>query len=284
MFELSSDDLCGVWAPLLVPMNARGRLDTGALEVEIEHLAGTGVSGLLLDATSAPWGRLPELDAREVLDAAAGQAYAVGLAVVADDELLDLRAASELGASAALVHVRPGDVAECVRLALAAEPSGIVLDGRAVGAWTPPALREALDATPILAYVHGGADAESLEGIRDLERQIGVLVSPEIGHAAWRWGAAGTCGALVALSPGGFVDLGSRMEDDGRELAQLELRLQRFVELALAPLRRHGQTPGDLTRHLAAAGGWCPPLGPVDREVVAELAAHASALLPELVR
>lgn len=283
MFTLTPESLAGVWCPVLVPVDEDDQFDADALGDELRYLAKSGVTGLFLDATSAPWPRLGHLDVKEVLDEAAGIGFTLGLPVVAADELIDVRAALELGASAPLVDVRPGDVGECVRLALAAEPSGIVIDGRGAGSWSPAQLREALAATPFVGYVQGAPDPDELEGIRDLEDRVGVLAPPEVGHAAWRWGASGTCGALVALSPAGFADAWARVETDGRDLARLELRLQRFVEVALAPMRRHGHTPGDLTRHLAAAGGWCPPLGPVDERIVEGLAEHASELLPELV-
>lgn len=276
MFDLSTEDLRGVWLPLVLPPDRRARPGRW-LSQHLEALAGGGVAGLLLDASCGS-----PSEAERLLEVAAEPAAKAELPILADSERIAIERAEELGASAALVHLSPGDIPGYLQVSNPCNTTPIVLDGRGSGDWNPGQLREAHGAAPLLGYIHGGSEGEALDGLGAVQDRMGVLAPATIGHTAWRWGAHGLAGELLLLNPGWFARAWSGIDEGERDLADLELRLQRFEELALQPLRRRSDDPGLVAQLLAA---WNTPekfAAGLDPGTLATISDLAADLLPEL--
>ena len=276
MFDLSTEDLRGIWVPLVLPVGRRGGLPD-LLAGHLEPLADAGVSGLFIDTSSCA-----SVDAEELLAAAAAPAAELELPVLVDSDRVPMVRAEELGASASLVHLSPGDLTGYLHVASESGTTPIVIDGRGSGDWSPDQLREAHGAAPLLGYIHGGSEGEALDGLGAVRDLIGILAPPTIGHTAWRWGAHGLAGELLLLDPGWFERAWAGIEEGERGLSELELRLQRFEELALQPLRRRSSDPAVVASLLAAVNDperWRHEL---DGDLLEATASLAEELLPEL--
>ena len=134
---MTSDlDLRGVWLPLITPFDAKGEVDTKAIESLCHEYATAGVSGIVALGTT---GEATSLDASEkeaVVDAVLRASTAAGIRVIVGTGTNNTRAT--IAATAALAQ-KPAVVAALVVVPYYVRPSvdGIVAHLRAVAAASP---------------------------------------------------------------------------------------------------------------------------------------------------
>ena len=269
-----SPPIYGVWATLLLPVDAEDRIDMAALGRQTDRLIESGVHGLYCNGTAGEFFSQSEAEFRAIATlladkcTAAGRPFQIGCSHMdAGISLARVTLARQLH-PVAIQIILPNwisltaaeQVAFVARIAEAAEPVPLVL-------YNPP------NAKLILAPAELGALARAVPAIAGFKLPAGdaawyAAMRAEIGHLSvfvpghmlatgLGEGAAGSYSNIAALNPATARSWYDQMLADRPAALAVEARLQAFLRDHIVPLRdRYGLSDPALDKLLAWIGGW----------------------------
>ncbi|GAA1612143.1 dihydrodipicolinate synthase family protein [Kribbella sancticallisti] len=304
MRPLTSIDLRGVWASLLLPLGSDDAIDFGRLSSQLDTLVAAGLDGLYAHGTAGEFQTLtePEFDRiNELLTAACETAslpFQLGAShPSAQLSLSRVRRAAALSPSAIQV-VLPDwlplndqeAVAFLTRVAAAADGVPLVLYNppHAKTRVEPALLVELARAVPTLVGLKSaGGDEEWFD--QALDSGLSLFVPGHFLASMTQLGAHGSYSNVAALSPAGAVRWSELIRTDPEAALDVERRIGEFFAEHIAPLQSAGLSNPALDKFLAAVGGWAdvgtrvrwPMTFATQRQVDAAQPA-ARRLLPEL--
>lgn len=301
-------DLRGVWATVLLPLEADDGIDFGRLEEELETLLTAGVHGIYTNGSAGEFHTLTEAEYDRLHDlvaarcTTAGMPFQLGASHPSGQLSLDrIRRAAKLAPAAIQVilpdwlPLGPDEVVAAVdRMALVADGMPLVLYNPpcAKTRLTPELFARLADEVPALIgiKVPGGDDAWFAEMTSRLGTRLAIFVAGHTLASGVARGAAGSYSNVACLSPTGAVRWYERMFADPPAALDVETRLRRFFADHIAPLGRQGYCDPALDKTLAAIGDWAPvgtrvrwPHRFVPADRVPALRAAARQAVPELV-
>jgi 4-hydroxy-tetrahydrodipicolinate synthase len=275
MRPLRSAGITGTWAPVLLPIDHRDRIDFGALEAELAALAAAGVDGVYTNGTAGEFYAQSEDEFDRITELVAARCEAarvpfqIGVSHTSPQvSLARLRRAAAVAPGAFQVilpdWVAPSDaeaVAFLRRLGEAADPVGLVL-------YNPPhakrvlapaefgALARAVPALVGLKVVDGGA--EWYAAMRGAVGGLSVFVPGHHLATGMSAGASGAYSNVACLQPAGAGRWGRLAAAGSSAALALEERIRSFMSEHIEPLRRRGFSDAALDKLLAAVGAWAP--------------------------
>lgn len=284
--------LHGVWATLLLPLNADDSIDFRRLETQVDTLSKTSVHGLYAHGTAGEFQTLAEheFDRINELLAGAGKPFQIGAShPSAQVQLERVRRAAAVGPGAIQVIVpdwlplnerevldflrRIADTAGDVPLVLYNPPHAKTQVG-------PEFLGVIAAAVPsLIGLKTAGGDKAWFE--EATKSGLAIFVPGHFLASMSLLGAHGSYSNVAALSPDGAVK-------HARDL-DVERRIGEFFEQYVVPLQKAGLSNPALDKFLAAVGDWAdvgtrvrwPMVSATPGQVEAARPA-ARSLLPEL--
>lgn len=303
----SSDLPQGIWAAVLLPVSAQGKIEWGALAEEVAILCASPVDGLYTNGTAGEFHSQTEAEYERltalVADIAgkAGKPFQIGIshsnARIARERLSRLGPLHPSGAQITLPDWWPPSDTEVARfidgMRAAAGDVPLILynPSHAKKRLTLDQIAELRTLTPSLigAKLPGG-DAEWHAERRRLLPDLSVFVPGHTVAMARPLGAHGSYSNIACLSPFGAVMHWRMIESDPAAAVELERRVNLFLVDHVLPFRAsHGLSDASLDKLMAAAGGWGPvssrllwPYAAASQEDVERVAKASRKLIPEL--
>lgn len=265
--------IAGVWATVLLRLDAAGAIDLAAIARQVSAYAAAGCDGIYSGGTAAEFHTMSEDQFRAVSRATAEAAAAAGLPFqigaahpLAQGSLARIAFAATLLPTAIQVTLpdwTPLDFGSMRRfLAGAAEVAGpvpLVLYNppHAKTVLAPDALAALAEEFPsIVGLKCGGGDATWYRAMAPVLARWSVFIP---GHHYASGVAAGAHGAysnMACLSPAAAVRWAQETRTDPAAALALEARIAAFMDEAVAPLLAAGHPGFTIDKALAAAGGW----------------------------
>ncbi|MDX2968798.1 dihydrodipicolinate synthase family protein [Kribbella solani] len=292
MRPLTADSLRGVWATLLLPLNADDSIDWVRLQAQADALGVGSLAGIYAHGTSGEFQTLTEDEfdrVNEVL-AAVGKPFQIGAShPSAQVQLSRVERAAKLAPGAIQViapdwlPLNPAEMLAFLRrVSAAADGVPLVLYNppHAKTAIGPRQLGELAQAVPSLIGLKtaGGDKAWFDEALRS---GLSIFVPGHFLASMTSLGAHGSYSNVAALSPNGAVKYATDLE--------VERRIGEFFAAHVAPLQKAGLSNPALDKFLAAVGDWADvgtrvrwPMQSATPEQVAAARPDARRLLPEL--
>ena len=303
---LDRKSLRGVWGTVLLPLDSADRIDAGRLRHQLDVLTAAGLDGLYAHGTAGEFHELDE-DEYDLVSGllaehanAAGVPFQLGAGHMSTRLSLDrVRRAARLGPDAIQVilpdwvPVQPAEaVAAVTGMAAAAGDVPLVLYNppHAKTQLDPAALVRLADQVPQLIGIKvAGGDPGWYRGMRPVLDRLAVFVAGHTLASGLAQGAAGAYSNVACLSPAGAVAWSAMMVTDPDRAADLEGRLQGFLDRHIIPFQRRGLANPALDKTLAHIGGWADigtrvrwPYQSVPEDEATALRPLARAALPEL--
>jgi dihydrodipicolinate synthase/N-acetylneuraminate lyase len=289
---LTAESLRGVWATLLLPLNADDSIDFTRLQAQAATLAGTELDGLYAHGTAGEFQTLtePEFDRINDVLAVTGKPFQIGASHPSAQLQLDrVRRAAALEPGAIQVILpdwlplndrealdflrRVADTAGDVPLVLYNPPHAKTR----VGAELLSTLAAAVPS--LIGLKTAGGDKEWFE--QATKSGLSIFVPGHYLASMSLLGAHGSYSNVAALSPNGAVRT-------ARSPA-VERRILEFFEQHVAPLQKAGLSNPALDKFLAAVGDWADvgtrvrwPMAAATQGQVEAARPVARSLLPEL--
>lgn len=296
----------GIWGAVLLPVDAGGAIDWTALEEEVEILCASGLHGIYTNGTAGEFHTQTEAEFDRLTGIVATRARAAGVPFqigvcqsnprVARERLARIGGIGAAGVQIILPDWWPPSPPEVDRF----------IDGMQEAAgdlplilYNPPhaKVRLPLDriaalrarAPGLIGAKLPGGDADWYAERRRLLPGFSVFVAGHTIAFGRPLGADGAYSNVACLSPGGALLHWRLAADDPAAAADLEARIQSFMQTHVVPLvASHGLSHAALDKLMAAAGGW----GPVSERLmwphvsapegsVAAVRAAMRAMLPE---
>ena len=292
MRPLTAESLRGVWATLLLPLNADDSIDFHRLEAQAATLAGTALDGLYAHGTAGEFQTLtePEFDRINDVLAAAGKPFQIGAShPSAQLQLERVRRAAALDPGAIQVILpdwlplndrealaflrRVADTAGDVPLVLYNPPHAKTRVG-------PELLSTLAAAVPsLIGLKTAGGDKQWFE--QATKSGLSIFVPGHFLASMSLLGAHGSYSNVAALSPNGAVRSSGSLD--------VERRIGEFFEQHVAPLQKAGLSNPALDKFLTAVGDWADvgtrvrwPMTSATQGQVEAARPVARNLLPEL--
>jgi dihydrodipicolinate synthase/N-acetylneuraminate lyase len=306
MEPLTSKELRGTWATVLLPVNSDNSIDLGRLDEELIALTSSPVAGIYTNGTAGEFHAIGEDEYDEVSSLVAQRCSAMGKPF-------------QIGAS----HMSGDTSIGRIRRVLGLSPSGIQI---ILPDWCPlsddevvaavEGLAEAAYPLPITLYNPPSAKTRvAPELFGRLTRRVPQLIGIKVagGDDAWyramdehapglaifvpghqlatgmRSGAVGAYSNVACLSPAGAAAWHAMMTESPDAAADVERRIIAFLEAHIMPLKRQGFADAALDKTLAHIGGWAPvgtrtrwPFQSVDEKLAESLRPIARREMPEL--
>ena len=266
----------GVWATVLLPLIADGTIDHGALQTQLDTLAGLGVEGIYAFGTAGEFHAITEAEydrvARQVADTARknGLPFQIGVGDPNPRNSLDrARRLSTSGATALQVvlpdWVPPSDE-EAARflegIANAAAPCPLVL-------YNPPHAKRRLTTDEIgrlakaVPAVIGvkimDGDDQWYDQARPLFDQLSVFIPGHRMATGVLAGAHGSYSNMACLSPSATVGWWRLIQTDPERALAIERDIAGLFRDVVQPMLARGPfQPFAFDKALAAIGRWAP--------------------------
>jgi dihydrodipicolinate synthase/N-acetylneuraminate lyase len=307
MTALDRASLRGVWGTVLLPLDTSGRIDVRRLRRELDVLTSAGLDGIYAHGTAGEFHELGEDEYDLVSGLVAEHATAarvpfqLGAGHMSARLSLDrIRRAARLRPAAIQVilpdwtPIQPGEaVAALGGMAAAAGDVPLVL-------YNPPHAKTRLDAAALLRAADevpqligikvAGGDAGWYLAMRPVTARLAVFVAGHTLASGLAQGAAGSYSNVACLSPAGAVAWYAMMRSDPARAADVEGRLQAFLDRHITPLQQRGYSNAALDKAMAHIGGWAGigtrvrwPYRGVPEAEAAALRPVARTAVPELV-
>ena len=306
MTALDRKSLRGVWGTVLLPLDPTGSIDVGRLRDELDVLTAADLDGLYAHGTAGEFHELDE-DEYDLVSGllaehanAAGMPFQLGAGHMSTRISLDrIRRAARLRPDALQVILPdwvpiPPSGAGAVVTGLAAAAGDIPLvlynPPHAKTQLDPAALLRLADEVPQLIGIKvAGGDAAWYRAMRPVTDRLAVFVAGHTLASGLAQGAAGSYSNVACLSPAGAVAWSALMASDPVRAADVEGRLQGFLDRHITPFQRRGLANPALDKTLAHIGGWADigtrvrwPYQSVPEDEATALRPLARAALPEL--
>lgn len=303
MKALSSKEIYGNWATLLLPLNADDSIDYPALEAEIELLIAQKVNGIYSNGTAGEFYSLSEAEFDRVSQLlaekcnAAAMPFQIGCSQMSAQLALQrLRRAVGLQPSAIQVILPdwfPPGMPEIVdflaRMAQEAAPVGLVL-------YNPPHAKKQLKpedfahiraaGIKLVGCKLAGGDEEWYTAMR--KQELSLFVPGHHLATGFSRGAAGAYSNVACLHPGAAQQWYETMTSDPEAALETEKRIQSFMNGSMVPYLRKGYSNQAVDKLMAAAGGWGPldsrlrwPYRSIPEDEIPAVRAAGRKLIPE---
>lgn len=305
MRPLTAAEITGVWATPLLNVDAAGRPRPDGLSEQIDYFASVGVDGVYSHGTAAEFHGQSEADFRKVCSIVADRAAAADLPFqigathpFARETLNRIRFARSLAPSAIQI-ILPDWVPVDLRVARrflqgcieAADGIGLVLyhPPHAKRVFAPADLVTLLDNQPgMVGLKCAGGDADWYASMQPLLAQLSVFIPGHFMASGMAAGARGSYSNVCCLNPAATVRWRDQIRTDPAGALELERRICRFMNQAIAPFISGGYPGYACDKFLARIGGWTdlstdlvwPYLG-IPETCLSEVRAVAQDLLPE---
>lgn len=306
MRPLTSVDLRGVWASLMLPLNTDDSIDFDRLSQQVETLLTAGLDGVYAHGTAGEFQTLsePEFDQINELLAGACEAARVPFQIGASHPSAQLsldrvRRAAALSPSAIQVILpdwsplnKQEVIAFLAGVANAADVVPLVL-------YNPPHAKTQVDPELLVEVAHAvptlvglkSAGGDEAWFARALESGLSLFVPGHHLASMTLLGAHGSYSNVAALSPVGAVWWSKQIVTDPSAALDLERRIGEFFAEYVAPLQSAGLSNPALDKFLAAVGGWAEvgtrvrwPMEFATQSQAEVARPAARRLLPELFR
>ncbi|HZX06955.1 dihydrodipicolinate synthase family protein [Kribbella sp.] len=292
MRPLTADSLRGVWATLLLPLNADDSISFDRLESQAQALGETSVAGVYAHGTAGEFQTLTEDEydrVNEIL-VAIGKPFQIGAShPSAQVQLSRVERAAKLAPGAIQViapdwlPLNPTEMLEFLRrVADAADGVPLVL-------YNPPhaktqvggrQLCQLAEAVPgLIGLKTAGGDKAWFD--EALPSGLAIFVPGHFLASMSLLGAHGSYSNVAALSPDGAVATAADLD--------VERRIAQFFAAHVVPLQQAGLSNPALDKFLAAVGGWADvgtrvrwPMQAATTEQVTAARTDVRRLLPEL--
>lgn len=306
MKALSSKEIYGNWATLLLPVNADDSIDYAALEEEIDVLISMKVDGIYSNGTAGEFYTQTEEEFDRVSGIlaekcnVAGMPFQIGCSHVSPQLSLGrLRRTARLEPSAVQVILPdwfPPVMSEVIDflevMAAAAAPAGLVL-------YNPPHAKRKLSpedfsiilkaGIPLAGCKVAGGDDAWYRAMKEYAPDLSLFVPGHHLATGFTRGAAGAYSNVACLHPGAAQQWYETMKTDVDKALELEKRIQRFMEQHIVPyIRDEFYSNQAVDKLMAAAGGWAPlsprlrwPYKWVPEQEIAAVREQGKQLLPE---
>ena len=266
----------GVWATVLLPLNADGTIDHGALQTQLDTLAGLGVEGIYAFGTAGEFHAITEAEydrvAQQVSEMATKSGLPFQIGVCDANPRISLDRARRLSASGAtaLQVVLPDWVApsdeEAIRflegIAIAADPCPLVL-------YNPPHAKRRLTtgeigrlarAVPAVIGVKIlDGDAQWYDQARPLFDQLSVFIPGHRMATGVLAGAHGSYSNMACLSPSATLGWWRLIQTEPERALAVERDIAGLFRDVVQPMLARGPyQPFAFDKALAAIGGWAP--------------------------
>ncbi len=274
MEPLTSGDLRGTWAPVLLPVGEDEAIDFSRLAEEISYLVRSGLSGIYTNGTSGEFMSQSHDEYLEISRLVAEECTAKGVPF-------------QLGAS----HTSPQICIERIRSTRSFEPSAyqVILPD-----WVPPTFKESVDYLEGVAQAAEGVNlvlylpqhsktSFDASDIGRLAEAVPAIIGVKImdGNNSWygamrRYtaglalfvpgshivsglleGAQGAYSNVACLSPRGAVMWEEIAHADPLAALAVQGRVIDFLQGSTKVLSAEGYCGTALDKFLAAVGGWC---------------------------
>ena len=307
MNPLTSKQITGTWATLLLPINEDDSIDFGRLGGDIDYLLTTKVDGIYAHGTAGEFYSLTEkeFDRINMLMAEkcerAGRPFQIGAGYMSPQVTLDrVRRAAQLKPGAIQVILPdwyPPNMVEIKvfleRVAAVANPIGLVI-------YNPPHAKRYLQPEE---YEQIAAALPSLVGVKvaneavwyaDLRRRVPGISIFVTGHnlaSGMKAGGSGAYSNVACLHPVAAKRWNDLISTDFDAGLALEKKIVGFLDGYVLPLRaKGGYSNQALDKLLAAIGGWSKaglrlrwPYRGVDESDAQRLREIARVQLPDFV-
>jgi dihydrodipicolinate synthase/N-acetylneuraminate lyase len=300
MKPLTSAEISGTWATLLLPLARDESIDWPRLEEEIDVLLRSGVSGIYSNGTAGEFHSQSEeeFDRLHALFAArcenARMAFQIGVCHPnAQASLSRLKRAAQLKPGALQVILpdwypvtNEEAVAFLERMAEASEPIGLVLYNppHAKRVLAPADFGELAAVAALIGIKVMDGDESWYRAMRNHAAKLSVFVPGHHLATGYRLGAAGSYSNVACLHPAGAQKWHELMKTDSQAALELEGRINKFLELIP---RDYPNAAKD--KLLTAIGGWSEigtrlrwPYRWIPESEAVRLRPVAEQLLPEL--
>lgn len=306
MKPLTANDIRGVWATVLLPLNEDGTISWARLAAELDVLLTSGVNGVYAHGTAGEFHTLDDAEYGAVNHMlaerceAASMPFQIGASHPAAPVMLGrIRRAADL-APGAIQVILPDWVPlrddEVVRFMVgASEAAGgvplVLYNPPHAKTHVPPALLATLtqEVAGLAGLKSGGGNDQWFAEMRQLADRLSNFVPGHLLASGFRRGAHGSYSNIAALSPQGAADWFTTITDDLGAGLDVERRIGEFFGLHIAPLQARMFSNPALDKFLAVVGGWADigldtrwPTMPVLGSSVMPARAGAHRLLPEL--
>jgi dihydrodipicolinate synthase/N-acetylneuraminate lyase len=297
----------GNWATLLLPINDDDSIDFARLAAEIDYLVAAGVDGIYSNGTAGEFHNQTESEFDAIQHLLAERCVAAGMPFVIGacqpDPRLSLERVRRAAAfrPAAIQVIFPDwwpvtQVEAIDFLMMAAEVAGPVplilyQPPHAKRVFAPAQLASILGAVPqVVAVKLGDGDEQWYAEARDALLPWGVYVpGHHLATGVSRGVASGAFSNVACLSPSGAQRWTDLIRSDFEAAAEIEGRLQNFLDLHILKFARDQlYSNAALDKLLAAIGNWADvgtrlrrPYRWIDPEVVPALRSIAHHTLPE---
>jgi dihydrodipicolinate synthase/N-acetylneuraminate lyase len=304
---LTSRSLRGVWGTVLLPLDPDDSIDQRRLEASLDVLVDAGLDGIYAHGTAGEFHTLSEdeYDAINELVAmrctARGIPFQLGASHMSGQlSLTRIRRAAALRPAAIQVVlpdwlplVEDEPVRALDRMAAAADGVPLVLYNppHAKTRLSPSQLGRIAALVPsVIGVKVAGGDPEWYAQMREHASDLAWFVAGHTLATGLAGGAGGSYSNVACLSPAGAVAWYRMMRDDPGGAAELEGRLQRFLEAHVLPFQALGYSNPALDKLLAHIGGWAPigtrtrwPYRWISEAAAEQLRPIARGELPELL-
>jgi dihydrodipicolinate synthase/N-acetylneuraminate lyase len=290
----------------LLPLADDEAIDYGRLAAELSVLASAGLDGIYTNGTAGEfhcldedeYDRLTDVVARHCLGA--GVPFQLGASHMSGQVCLRRIRVAAGYAPAAIQVILPdwcalsaGEVLAAVdRMAREADASPLVLYNppHAKTQLTPALFGTLATEFPQLIGIKvAGGDAAWFGQMREEAGDLSIFVAGHRLATGLRHGASGAYSNVACMTPRGAVSWYQAMLAEPVAAAELEARLNAFLDRHVLPLQAAGYSNAALDKALAAIGSWAPigtrlrwPYRGVSAAIVSALRETALAELPDL--
>lgn len=306
MRPLSSRDIHGNWATLLVPINADESINFPQLEAEIDQIISMGVDGIYSNGTAGEFYNQTEEEFDRIstlLEAKctqAGMAFQIGCSHMSPwISLGRVRRAVPLEPGALQVILPdwfmptlPESIAFLRGIGEAARPLGLVLYNppHAKVQLSPGDYARILDSgVPVIGCKTAGGDEKWYQQMKALVPGLSLFVPGHTLASGYRLGADGAYSNVACIHPGAAQSWYAQMKTHPDQALELEKRIRTFMDTQIIPfITGEGYSNQAVDKLMAAVGGWTEisprlrwPYRWISESHVAPLRAAARELIPE---
>lgn len=306
MRPLSSNEIRGTWATLVLPIAAGETIDFGCLSAEIDCLISSGVEGIYSNGTAGEFYNQTEAEFDKISQMlaekceSAGMAFQLGCSHMSPIISLErLKRIKFLNPSAIQV-ILPDWVTVTFeeifsymeKLAHEAHAIGLVL-------YNPPHAKQVLTASqfadildtgiPLVGCKVAGGDSAWYTAMKPVMDCISVFVAGHRLATGVLNGAHGAYSNVACINPAAAQKWYSLMQEDMREALALEKRIMEFFQVAIFPLiSNQGYSNTAVDKFLVAVGGWIEmptkvrwPYRSIPEDEVSRVRKIAKRIIPE---